>query len=102
MNKEQKLSLLQKWKEAYDRNELATQPLRELIGDIPQDSVIYKAMWDTFNQLTLTTAMLIGDYEAGEYGLFMRWFEVDCGMGEHPQKIDGVLIDSLDKLLEFL
>ena len=100
MNKEQKLALLQKWKEAYDRNELATQPLRELIGDIPQDSVIYKAMWDTFNQLTVTTAMAIGE---GNFRFeIMRWFEVDCGMGSTPQLIDGVLIDSLDKLLEFL
>jgi hypothetical protein len=99
---EQKLALLQQWKDAYDRNELATKPLRELIGDIPHDSVIYKAMWDTFDQLTITTAMLIGDYEAGEYGLFMRWFEVDCGMGAHPQKIDGVLIDSLETFVGFL
>jgi hypothetical protein len=102
MNKEQKLALLQQWKDAYDRNELATKPLRELIGDIPHDSVIYKALWDTFDQLTITTAMLIGDYEAGEHGLFMRWFEVDCGMGSHPQKIDGVLIDSLETFVGFL
>ena len=100
MNKEQKLSLLQKWKDAYDRNELATQPLRELIGDIPQDSVIYKAMWDTFNQLTVTTALAMGE---GNFRIeIMRWFEVDCGMGATPQSIHGVLIDSLDKLLEIL
>jgi hypothetical protein len=59
-------------------------------------------MWNTFDQLTKTTAMVIGDYEAGEYGLFMRWYELDCGMGEHPQKIDGVLIDSLETFVRFL
>lgn len=102
MDKQEKLELLQQWKDAYDRCGLATQPLRELIGDLPHDSLIYKAMWDTFDQLTKTTAMVIGDYEAGEYGLFMRWYELDCGMGEHPQKIDGVLIDSLETFVSFL
>jgi hypothetical protein len=52
MTKEQKLELLQQWKDAYDRCGLATQPLRELIGDLPHDSLIYKAMCDTLDQLT--------------------------------------------------
>jgi hypothetical protein len=102
MNKEQKLALLQKWKDAYDRNELATQPLRELVGDIPQDSVIYKAMWDTFEQLTLTTSMLVNHDDVRNCLLLLKWFEIDCDMGAHPQKMDGVLIDSLDKLVGFL
>jgi hypothetical protein len=104
MNKEQKLALLQKWKDAYDRNELATKPLRELVGDIPHDSAIYKALWDTFEQLTLTTGMLLNhdsDDERNSF-LILKWFEIDCDMGAHPQKMGGVLIDSLDKLVGFL
>jgi hypothetical protein len=101
MNKEQKLALLQQWKDAYDRNELATKPLRELVGDIPHDSAIYKALWDTFEQLTLMTAMVIGE-DVVDCHLIMKWFELDCDMGAHPQKMGGVLIDSLDKLVGFL
>ena len=101
MNKEQKLALLQQWKDAYDRNELATKPLRELVGDIPHDSAIYKALWDTFEQLTLMTAMVIGE-DVVACHLIMQWFELDCDMGAHPQKMGGMLIDSLDKLVGFL
>lgn len=102
MNKDKKLELLRNWQAAYDRNELATKPLRELIGDIPNDSVIYKAMWDTFDELTKTTAMLILDIEVGQWGVMMSWYELECGMGKTPKEIDGTLVDSVDVLVNFI
>ena len=100
MNKQDKLQLLQQWKDAYDRNELATQTLRELIGDIPRDSVIYKAMWDTFDYVTDLTVKILGG--GSEDLLVLKWFEIDCGMGVHPRMIDGTMVDSVDVLVNFI
>ena len=78
LTKPEKLALLQKWKESYERTESVTDKLRELVNDATGQ--LYDALWANFDDQTRTIGIILGDQ-----GEWMNWYELECDMGRTPK-----------------
>jgi hypothetical protein len=74
MTYEHKLKRLYEWKAHYDKQEAATQVLRDFVG-IDPESVLYQALWD-IKPYTSALSELLEDH----YG-WLDWYMLENDMG---------------------
>lgn len=111
MNTKEKISLLEEWKQTYDKLEVAFKSLEQALGCDLVESDLYNASYESFEKYTAMLSKLfvvegkITEQDVQEW-LWWYWIENDMGASglEASSKAGGKLkkIDTLQKLLHLI